>query len=113
MTKLNTAIRKKRRIRARIFGTSERPRLCVKISNKHVSAQLVNDDVGKTLAYSTTVGRKETGPLTEKAAWVGADLAKKAKKAKIKQVVFDRGTRIYHGRVKALANAARKEGLEF
>ena len=101
------------RLRAKISGTAERPRLSVTISNKHVSAQLIDDVKQHTLAASTTVGAKQTGTLTEQSAWVGADIAKKAKKAKITSIVFDRNGRKYAGRLAALADAARKEGLEF
>lgn len=97
----------------RTIGTSERPRLRATISNRHVIAQVINDETGTTLAYSTSTTGAVKGALSEKAAWVGADIAKKAKKAKINKVVFDRGGRVYHGRMKALAEAARKEGLEF
>jgi len=79
----------------------------------HVSAQLIDDTVGKTLASSTTVGKKATGTMSEKAAVIGSEIAKKAKKAKIEKVVFDRNGRQYAGRLKALADAARKEGLDF
>ena len=102
-----------KRTRAKIHGTAERPRLCVYISNKHIIAQLVDDDKGRTLCYATTVGSKITGTKTEKAAQIGTEIAKKAKTAKIKKVVFDRGSKIYAGRMSALADAARKEGLEF
>lgn len=101
------------RVRAKISGTAERPRLSVTISNMHVSAQLIDDVSGKTLAASTTVGAKQTGTMTERAAFVGSDIAKKAKKNKITQVVFDRNGRKYAQRLAALADAARKEGLEF
>ncbi len=94
-------------------GTAARPRLSVTISNKHVSAQLIDDEAQHTLAASTTVGTKQTGTLTELATFVGTDIAKKAKKAKISAVVFDRNGRQYAGRLSALADAARKEGLEF
>jgi large subunit ribosomal protein L18 len=87
--------------------------LSVHISNRQVSAQIINDDSGRTLAYATTVGKKETVSLSDKAAWAGSEIAKKAQKAKIKQVIFDRGERKYHGRVKQLAEAARAGGLEF
>jgi large subunit ribosomal protein L18 len=107
------AQRRAYRVAAKIHGTAERPRLAVHISNLHVSAQLIDDVSGKTLAASSTVGQKATGTMTEKAALVGKDIAAKAKKAKIKQVVFDRSSRKYHGRVKALADAARAEGMEF
>ena len=104
---------RKNRTRAKIHGTAERPRLSVNISNMHVTAQLIDDDKGVTLAYATTVGSKQKGNKTELAAYIGSEIAKKAKKAKIKTVVFDRGSRLYAGRMKALADAARKEGLEF
>jgi len=113
-TKLAKRAQRKHRIRATVSGTPERPRLSVFISNTHVSAQIIDDTTGKTLAAASTVGVKEAkGTLTEKAAIVGADIAEKAKKAKIVAVVFDRGGRKYHGRVKALADAAREKGLEF
>ncbi|MBR0134291.1 50S ribosomal protein L18 [Candidatus Saccharibacteria bacterium] len=101
------------RTRAKIHGTADRPRLSVNISNMHVTAQIIDDDKGATLAYATTVGTKQKGSKTELAAFVGSEIAKKAKKAKIEKVVFDRGARLYAGRMKALAEAARKEGLEF
>lgn len=109
----NRAIRANR-VRATVAGTAERPRLHVTISNLHVSAQLINDDEQKTIAAASTIGNKKaTGTMTEKAAQVGEDIAKKAKAAKVTQVVFDRGSKLYHGRVKALADAARNAGLEF
>ena len=109
---LNKSLRKNR-VRAKVSGSSERPRLTVTISNMHVSAQVIDDAKGTTVAYATTVGTKASGTMTEKAAVVGADIAKKAKKAKVNAVVFDRNGRAYAGRLKALAEAARKEGLEF
>lgn len=109
---LNKSLRKGR-VRSKISGTAERPRLTVTISNKHVSAQLVDDVKQHTLAASTTVGSKQTGTMTELAAFVGTDIAKKAKKLKVTTVVFDRNGRQYAGRLAALADAARKEGLEF
>jgi large subunit ribosomal protein L18 len=110
---MNRTLRKKR-IRAIVSGTAERPRLTVHISNLHISAQLVDDTAHKTIAYATTVANKAaTGTMTEKAAVIGADIAAKAKAAKIKTVVFDRNGKLYHGRVKALADAARNAGLEF
>lgn len=102
-----------KRTRAKIHGTKEQPRLTVNFSNQHIVAQIINDDEGKTLAYATTVGTKMTGTKTEKAEKIGAEIAKKAKTAKIKKVVFDRGSKLYAGRMSALADAARKEGLEF
>lgn len=109
---LNKSLRKNR-VRAKITGTAQRPRLTVTISNKHVSAQLIDDVAQNTLAASTTVGAKQTGTTSEQSAFVGTDIAKKAKKAKITTVVFDRNGRQYAGRLSALADAARKEGLEF
>lgn len=109
---LNKSLRKNR-IRSKVTGTDKRPRLSVTISNKHVSAQLIDDVKQHTLAAATTVGTKQTGSLAEQAAVVGAEIAKKAKKAKIAAVVFDRNGRQYAGRLSALADAARKEGLEF
>jgi large subunit ribosomal protein L18 len=109
---LNRSLRKGR-VRAKVSGTAERPRLSVTISNVHVSAQIIDDVKGHTLASATTVGTKATGTMTEKCAVVGTEIAKKAKKAKINAVVFDRNGRQYAGRLSALADAARKEGLEF
>ncbi len=102
-----------KRTRAKIHGTAERPRLSVHLSNLHVVAQIIDDDKKVTLCYATTVGSKVTGSMTEKAAKIGAEIAKKAKAAKITKVVFDRGAKIYAGRMSAFADAARKEGLEF
>jgi large subunit ribosomal protein L18 len=109
---LNKSLRKNR-VRSKVTGTAERPRLTVTISNKHVSAQIVDDVKQHTLVASTTVGTKQTGSIVEQAAFVGGEIAKKAKKAKITTVVFDRNGRQYAGRLAALADAARKEGLEF
>lgn len=111
--KLQNRALRKGRVRSRVHGTAERPRLSVSISNMHISAQIINDDEGRTLVAATTVGSKATGTMKERAAVVGADIAKKAKKAKIKTVVFDRNGRQYGARLSALADAARKEGLEF
>ncbi|QWB90698.1 MAG: 50S ribosomal protein L18 [Candidatus Saccharimonas sp.] len=112
LKKQNLALRKGR-VRAKISGTAERPRLTVTISNLHVSAQIIDDVAQKTLVSATTVGSKAKGTKTELAAKIGAEIAKKAKKAKINTVVFDRNGRQYAGRLHALADAARKEGLEF
>lgn len=109
---LNRRLRKNR-VRARVNGTADCPRLTVFISNKHVSAQIIDDTKGITIVSATTVGTKLAGSMTELAAKVGSDIAKKAKKAKINAVVFDRNGRQYAGRLSALADAARKEGLEF
>lgn len=113
-TKLRNKTLRKNRIRSKVNGTAERPRLSVFISNSQVSAQVIDDTSGKTLVSSTTVqNNKATGSLTDKATWLGEDLGRKAIKAKITKVVFDRNGRKYHGRIKALADAARKQGLEF
>ena len=104
---------RKNRVRAKVSGTAERPRLSVTISHKHISAQVIDDVAGKTLVSATTVGAKQTGTLTEQSVFIGTEVAKKAKKAKINSVVFDRNGRQYAGRLSALADAARAEGLEF
>lgn len=104
---------RKMRVRAKVTGTTLRPRLTVSISNIHVSAQIIDDVKKCTLVSSTTVGSKITGTMTEKAAQIGADIAKKAIKAKINTVVFDRNGRKYAKRLSAFADASRKEGLVF
>ena len=104
---------RKGRVRAKIGGTASRPRLSVTVSNMHVSAQLIDDVASRTLASATTVGKKLSGTMSQKASVVGAEIAKKAKKAKISKVVFDRNGRQFAGRLKALAEAAHNEGLEF
>lgn len=111
--KKTSQIRRAFRTRAKLHGTAERPRLAVHISHLHVSAQLIDDSNGQTLAAASTVGKKTSGTLTDKSAAIGKDIALKAKKAGIKQAIFDRGAKQYHGRIKALAEAARQEGLEF
>lgn len=111
--KLTNKMLRKGRVRSTVKGTAERPRLSVTISNVHVSAQIIDDAKGHTVASATTVGAKQAGTMTEKCAWVGTEIAKKAKKAKVTSVVFDRNGRAYAGRLHALADAARKEGLEF
>jgi len=113
--KLKLAARAQRagRVRSIVRGTEQRPRLSVNVSARHISAQVIDDTTHRTLAAATTIGSKQTGTMTEKAAWVGGEIAKKAKAAKVKAVAFDRGSKLYHGRVKALADAAREQGLEF
>lgn len=108
--------KRKKRVRTKIFGTNECPRLSVHISNKHIIGQIINDESQKTLIYVSDLNRDLKnigGTKTEIAAKVGEILAKKAKEKKIKKVVFDRGGRLYHGRVKALAEGVRSGGLEF
>jgi len=113
-TKLKNRLQRKNRIRSVVSGTTERPRLSVFISARNVSAQLIDDTTHKTVAAVSTIGQKAAkGTMTEKAAWVGAEIAAKAKAIKVTAVVFDRGGRQYHGRVQALAEAAREKGLEF
>ena len=110
------AMRKKRheRVREKISGTAECPRLNVFRSNTNIFVQLIDDVKGVTLASSSSVELKlKNGGNVEGARLVGKDIAEKAKKLKIKNVVFDRGGYLYHGRVEALAEAARENGLEF
>jgi large subunit ribosomal protein L18 len=114
--KLELRIRRHRRIRRRLAGTAARPRLAVFRSNKHISAQVVDDDAGHTLVSASTVEpdlRGGSGGTIEAATAVGKLIATRAKAAGITTVVFDRGGFTYHGRVAALADAARAEGLEF
>jgi len=114
LTKPQARARRHRRIRGKIVGTAERPRLAVFRSNKGISAQLVDDDTGKTLAGASWVGLKSfSGNKTAQATEVGKALAAAAKEAGIETVVFDRGGYLYHGRVKALAEGAREGGLKF
>jgi large subunit ribosomal protein L18 len=107
--------RRHRRVRKRLFGTAERPRLVVFRSNRGIEAQLVDDVDGKTLAAASWLHLKKSfkGSKTEQAAEVGKLLAENAKKAEIQEAVFDRGGYLFHGRVKALADAAREGGLKF
>jgi large subunit ribosomal protein L18 len=106
--------RRHRRVRGKIFGTAERPRLVVFRSNRGIEAQLVDDLEGKTLAAASWLQlRSFKGSKTEQAAEVGKLLAQNAKQANVETVVFDRGGYLYHGRVKALADAAREGGLKF
>ncbi len=112
--KIHNRNQRKARIRSVVSGTASRPRLSVFVSNTHITAQLIDDTASKTIAYATTVGNTAAkGTMTQKATIIGTEIATKAKTAKIKAVVFDRGGKIYHGRVAALADAARKAGLEF
>jgi large subunit ribosomal protein L18 len=104
------------RIRTKLAGTAECPRLCVFKSNKQISAQIIDDEKGITLVSASSLDKDlkiTNGGNVEAAKLVGANIAKKALKAKIKSVVFDRSGYLYHGVVKALADAARENGLEF
>lgn len=107
-------VRRHARVRAKISGTSSMPRLCLYRSNKNIEAQIIDDTKGVTLVASSSMALKlENGSNVDAAAKVGADIATKAMAKKIKKVVFDRSGYVYHGRVKALADAAREAGLEF
>jgi large subunit ribosomal protein L18 len=106
--------RRHRRVRGKVSGTAERPRLAVFRSNRGIFAQLVDDDAGRTLASASWLGLKsKSGNKTEQAAQVGKALAAAGGKAGISTCVFDRGGYLYHGRVKALADGAREGGLQF
>ncbi len=109
---------RKERVRSKIQGTAERPRLCVYKSTKHIYAQVINDLVGKTLVAASTVGpefkdKKVKAGSVAAAKVIGTVIAEKALAAGISKVVFDRGGNLYHGRVKALAESAREKGLKF
>jgi len=107
--------RRHRRVRGKVRGTAERPRLVVFRSNRGIEAQLVDDDAGRTLAAASHLGLKKSfkGDKSEQAAEVGKALAAAAKSAGVETCVFDRGGYLYHGRVKALADGAREGGLSF
>ncbi|MHB1547467.1 MAG: 50S ribosomal protein L18 [Acidimicrobiales bacterium] len=114
--KVELRLRRHARVRRRIAGTTARPRLAVYRSNKHISAQVIDDGTGRTLAAASSVEaslRGASGGNIEAARAVGALVASRAREAGITTVVFDRGGFTYHGRVAALADAARAEGLEF
>ncbi|ALR31735.1 MULTISPECIES: 50S ribosomal protein L18 [Chryseobacterium] len=115
LSKLEKRIRIKRRVRGKISGSSELPRLSVYKSNKEIYAQLIDDNSGKTLvsASSREKGVDANGTKTEISAAVGKAIAAKAKAAGIENIVFDRNGFVYHGRVKALADGAREGGLKF
>jgi len=106
------------RIRRKVVGTGERPRLTVCRSLKHVNAQIVDDDSGRTLVQVSSTAKGVTGSgegsvKMKRSEGVGAEIARRALEKGIKRVSFDRGGRLYHGRIKAVAEAARKGGLEF
>ena len=110
--KVERRIKIKYRIHKSVFGTAERPRMSVFRSNKQIYVQVINDLEGKTLASASSLGL-ETMPKIEQAAKVGEMIAAKALEAGVKAVVFDRNGYLYHGRVKSLADGARKGGLNF
>jgi large subunit ribosomal protein L18 len=114
--KVHTRTRRKRGLRKRIFGVPERPRLAIFRSAKHIYAQVIDDLAGKTLASASTnekAERADKGGNCKAAEAVGQKIAERALGAGVKQVVFDRAGFRYHGRIKALADAARKGGLKF
>ncbi len=114
MTKHQARLRRHRRVRGKIAGTAERPRLAVFRSNRGIFAQLVDDETGRTLAAAGWNGLgKLSGSKVDQAGAVGKALGQAAKAAGVERCVFDRGGYLYHGRVKALADAAREEGLQF
>jgi len=111
-------LRRKRRVRKKVLGNPQRPRLTVFRTNKHMYAQVIDDTAGRTLVSASTLSPELRGILrstgsVEAASKVGELLAKKAVEAKVEKVVFDRNRYRYHGRVKALADAARQGGLQF
>ena len=111
VSKRQQVVRRHARIRAKVKGTLERPRLAVFRSNRYLYAQIINDVTSKTLCASSSLELEL--PLKEAAVKVGADIAQKAKKAGITKVVFDRGGFLFTGKIKALAESARSAGLEF
>ena len=109
-------VERHKRIRKDLSGTAERPRLNVFRSNANITAQIIDDEKGLTLVSASTREKElniKNGGNVEAAKLIGAEVAKRAKKAKITKVVFDRGGYLYHGRVEALADSARENGLEF
>ena len=114
MAKLSLFERRRRRVRTALRSRAGgKPRLSVHRTGKHIYAQIIDDAAGKTLAAASTLGGKASGANVAAAAQVGKDIAEAAKKAGVTTVVFDRGGFLFHGRVKALADAAREGGLEF
>lgn len=111
-------LRRKRRVRRKVNGTSQRPRLCISRSLKHIYAQIIDDENGKTLAHASSLSPEikanaTEGGKTQTAQSVGQLIAQKAQENQIEGVIFDRAGRLYHGRIKALAEAAREGGLKF
>jgi large subunit ribosomal protein L18 len=113
-TKYTQRLRRHRRVRAKVSGTADRPRLSVCRSNRGIAAQVIDDVAGRTLASASSLDKDVAGTKRGEApAAVGKLVAERAKAAGVTGVVFDRGGYLYHGRVKALADAAREGGLEF
>lgn len=111
-------LRRRKRVRQKVSGTGDRPRLSVFRSLKHIYAQLIDDELGVTLAEASTLSPElkkavTNGSNVEAAQQVGALIAQKAKQQEIEVAIFDRGGHLYHGRIRALAEAAREEGLKF
>jgi large subunit ribosomal protein L18 len=116
LSKSDKRLRIKRRIRKKVSGTAQKPRLAVYRSNKEIYAQLIDDNSGVTLVAASSKEKElSTSKVTkvEQAKLVGQSIAKKAQAKKISDVVFDRGGFLYHGRIKSLADGAREEGLKF
>lgn len=114
MAKLSLFERRRMRVRSALRKRSgDKPRLSVHRTGKHIYAQIIDDAQGRTLAAASTLGADSSGANVDAASKVGKDIAEAAKKAGVTTVVFDRGGFLYHGRVKALADAAREGGLEF
>ena len=119
VSRTETRSRRKKRVRKKIKGSTEKPRLCVFRSSKHIYAQIIDDSIGKTLVGVSSLSKGlvpkigKNGGNKRGATLVGAAVADVALKKKIKRVVFDRNGFLYHGRVKALSEAAREHGLEF
>lgn len=111
-TKRTQASRRQSKVRSRIIGTKTKPRLSVNVTNKHILAQLIDDESSHTIAYVSSAASKTKGTKTDRAKWVGEQIAASAAKAGVKTAVVDRRSSLYHGRVKALADAARDKGLE-
>lgn len=114
INKLHNKSQRKTRIRSTLSGSKDCPRLTISISNRHIAAQLVDDSNSITIFSATTVGKKNSSQtMTQKAENIGTEIAKGAKSKKVSQIVFDRNGKKYHGRIKVLADSARKEGLKF
>ncbi len=114
MAKLSLFERRRRRVRSALRARSgDRARLSVHRTGRHIYAQIIDDKNGRTVAAASTLGAKASGANVDAASQVGKDIATAAKKAGVTTVVFDRGGFLFHGRVKALADAAREGGLEF